>query len=67
VSLAFPQSFVYDDNTNRTSLTIMDQSLQINQTYEFYVELYNGQDLIDKSDSVLVQIQLKNSIFVQIS
>jgi hypothetical protein len=65
--LVLPQSFVYDDNTIRSSLTIMNGSLQINQTYEFYVEMYNRQGLVDKSDAVLIQIQSKNALIVEIS
>jgi hypothetical protein len=45
----------------------MNGSLQINQTYEFYVEMYNYQDLVDKSDAVLIQIQSKNALVVEIS
>ena len=45
----------------------MSKSLESNQTYEFYVEMYDDEDLIDKSDSVLVEIQSKNSILVNIS
>ncbi len=45
----------------------MSRALQINQTYEFYVEMYNDQGLVDKSDAVLVQIQSEDSFFIQIS
>jgi hypothetical protein len=65
--LVLPQSYLYDDNTKRSSLTIMNGSLQINTTYEFYVEMYNNQGLVDKSDTVLVEIQLENSFLIEIS
>jgi len=45
----------------------MNGSLQINTTYEFYVEMYNNQGLVDKSDTVLVEIQLENSFLIEIS
>jgi hypothetical protein len=45
----------------------MSGSLKIKQTYEFYVELYDNQDLVDKSDAVLVEIQSMDSCFVEIS
>ena len=45
----------------------MDRSLQINQTYEFYVELYEDKQLIEKSDVVLVEIQSKDSNPIEIS
>lgn len=45
----------------------MNRSLQINQTYEFYVEMYHNQELADKSDTVLVQIQSEHSLFIEIS
>ena len=67
ICVAFPKSFVYDDNDVRSSLTIMDRSLQINQTYEFYVELYEDKQLIEKSDVVLVEIQSKDSNPIEIS
>ncbi len=67
IFLVLPQSFIYDHDTNRFSLTIMNGSLQINQTYEFYVEMYNYQGLVDKSDAVLIQIQSKNALVVEIS
>jgi hypothetical protein len=45
----------------------MSGSLQINQIYEFYVELYDNEKLVDKSDVVLVEIQSEDSIVVEIS
>jgi hypothetical protein len=59
----------------------MGGSLQINQIYEFYVELYVNEKLVDKSDVelyvneklvdksdvVLVEIQSEDSIVVEIS
>jgi len=45
----------------------MSGSLKINQIYEFYVELYADQNLVDKSDAVLVEIQSMDSCFVEIS
>ena len=45
----------------------MSQSFKAGQTYEFYVELYDDQDLIDKSDAMLIEIQSADSPLVEIS
>jgi hypothetical protein len=45
----------------------MSQSLTVNQIYELYVELYDGKDLVDKSDVILIEVQSQNSPFIEIS
>ena len=45
----------------------MSQSLKVNQIYEFYVELYDGEGLVDRSDVILIEVQSQDSPFIEIS